>query len=936
MVSSVLYGQQPNKTSGGTEADYHQKYGFPTINHSLANSMVKTGMESAVSVASNTNSYCVPNSSSSCAGAYISLVKIIGTSLNNPSACNNTTTAYTEFNPATLNLTANLIQGNNYTLQVGVGAAGQVVSLWIDYNQDNIFAPNEWTNVAQTSNSGDTLNVGITIPITALAGPTGMRIRSRLNGYQNDSTSACTQFASGEAEDYTINIMPITGIYVTSFSPVAGSSGDTIKVYGYNFNNITKVKFNGVSAQFTPGTGNLLTAIVPLGATTGPISVISANDSAKSHFNFHIGAFHFDSISPAAARPGYPILIFCSDGLPGIIPKIDGIDFDSVRFDTNLKAYKALVPGGVSNGLITLRSGRIIDTAPKKLSIVQGNYCVPRNPFCFPGNANITKVSIDNTTLNNHSACNNGLYFNSVVFGPSGNKTADLTMGQTYQLNVTTSATGAHVSAWIDFNGDNRYHASEYYLITSYSTANTPSSVSIIVPYQAINGAIGLRIRTNTGFGTISDSSACFTYNNGETEDYLITLNEPTNMLLTACGSMGGLPGDSVNLKGYHLDRATGITFNGVYATFSPLLGPNSIIAYVPVGATTGPICVFNSTDTTCSCSNFRIGGYKIDSIVPAAARAGYPVLIYSPDGRDSLKPKIDGITFDNITWVPGYKVYKAMLPVGATSGLVTLGTGRLAGQAPNNLIILPWQFCPPKSYACSARPGTDNITNVSIDQTSLYNNSDCENLLYYNFIAYPAIGNKTATLIKGHTYNLNVTTNTANIIAIWFDWNADGFYSGNEWGQVTTRSRQGIPNSYSFTVPANATVGQVSIRIRTRSAGNPNDSSNVCSEFYSGEAEEYIVTVQNPTGVMEPGHNCNIIITPNPNNGQFALNLEKGGVMSVYDALGRQVFTQVLKDIDSATEAKFEINNLPSGVYLLEIITAHERKIERMIISSK
>ena len=105
-----------------------------------------------------------------------------------------------------------VIQGMDYSLDVTVQPpsiyTGAIVSVWIDYNHNGAYEPTEWTQVGTNITSGTTASVNISVPITALTGNTGMRVRSRGNFNQNGAGDACTNMGSGETEDYIINILP--------------------------------------------------------------------------------------------------------------------------------------------------------------------------------------------------------------------------------------------------------------------------------------------------------------------------------------------------------------------------------------------------------------------------------------------------------------------------------------------------------------------------------------------------------------------------------------------------------------------------------------------------------------------------------------------------------------------------------------------------------
>jgi hypothetical protein len=71
-----------------------------------------------------------------------------------------------------------------------------------------------------------------------------------------------------------------------SFDPTGGPVGTVVTITGKAFTGATKVQFNGVNASFTVVSYTKITATVPAGATTGPITVITPGGKAKSKTNF--------------------------------------------------------------------------------------------------------------------------------------------------------------------------------------------------------------------------------------------------------------------------------------------------------------------------------------------------------------------------------------------------------------------------------------------------------------------------------------------------------------------------------------------------------------------------------------------------------------------------------------------------------------------------
>lgn len=78
---------------------------------------------------------------------------------------------------------------------------------------------------------------------------------------------------------------------IKSFSPSSGDPGTTVTISGSNFLISTsgnQVTFNGTPATITVASTVELTVIVPVGATTGPISVTANGKTATSANSFTV------------------------------------------------------------------------------------------------------------------------------------------------------------------------------------------------------------------------------------------------------------------------------------------------------------------------------------------------------------------------------------------------------------------------------------------------------------------------------------------------------------------------------------------------------------------------------------------------------------------------------------------------------------------------
>ena len=70
--------------------------------------------------------------------------------------------------------------------------------------------------------------------------------------------------------------------------PVAGKVGIRVIILGHGLSGSTSVTFNGVSASFTVNSDTYITAVVPTGATTGTVSVVTLTGTLNSSPAFQV------------------------------------------------------------------------------------------------------------------------------------------------------------------------------------------------------------------------------------------------------------------------------------------------------------------------------------------------------------------------------------------------------------------------------------------------------------------------------------------------------------------------------------------------------------------------------------------------------------------------------------------------------------------------
>ena len=195
--------------------------------------------------------------------------------------------------------------------------------------------------------------------------------------------------AAGNTTTYTYdatgNIVSIvrgsSAVSILEFSPNSGPVGTRVTITGAGFSATAAnnaVTFNGVSATVESATANQLVAVVPAGATTGPIGVTSPSGNAVSAASFIVGPGSAPTIS------GFTPTI----GVAGSAVTITGTNFETapggnkVGFNGSLGAVSSATTTTIGAVVpSTATSGHISVTTPNGRAVSSGDFFVPPSPY---------------------------------------------------------------------------------------------------------------------------------------------------------------------------------------------------------------------------------------------------------------------------------------------------------------------------------------------------------------------------------------------------------------------------------------------------------------------------------------------------------------------------------------------------------------------------
>ena len=383
---------------------------------------------------------------------------------NNTAATPPATPYYTLFTTG-----PNLTQGASYTM--GVTAqnptlyGGAIVSVWIDFNQNGSYEATEWTQVGTNILDGTTGFVTLNVPIDAIPGNTGMRVRSRGAGNLNGANDACLNMGSGETEDYVVTIIaanPCTG------TPDAGSavaSETTIcpsETLGLSLNNATIA--SGLTFQWVSST-----------SASGPWTALSGATSSTLNTTISEDTY-------------FACILTCTN---------------SAAIDTSSTVYVLSTP--FLNCYCTSGATDEDDTEIFNVTLAGINNSSDCSTTGGPGSA-----------LNMYSD-----YTSNVA-------PAQLIQTISYPISIEVGTCTGNWSnwtkAWIDYNQNGSFSDPGEEVYSSTALTNGPHFENGIVnvPLSAVPGMTRMRVSV-VEFADAS-LSPCDVYNWGETEDYFVNI----------------------------------------------------------------------------------------------------------------------------------------------------------------------------------------------------------------------------------------------------------------------------------------------------------------------------------------------------------------------------------------------------------------------------
>ncbi len=502
---------------------------------------------------------------------------------------------------------------------------------------------------------------------------------------------------------------------ITTFSPIFGTVGATVVITGTNFTGTSAVKFaNNVPASFTINSDTQITATVPAGAVTGPITLswLGCNDAQTTAFTVQPGACTGAAVELKVDDGSFESGIGQTNGgtdngvnrlTPASYPAtLNGISiFWPNGVGLQVGASLTLLIGNNSSGGTNINGlsfqtvtatvqtlGQFNFYSVPPLTINAGDFVVG---FRMTHGANVFPIALDLTAPSQRrsyfSADGNTFTIiddlNASLAGDFGIR-AEL-QGTTATccpvvsgLNPTTGGTGTQVTiTGANFTGVTAVKFANN--VTANFTVVNDTTITTTVPSGAVNAPI-----------TISRPSCP----DAQTAPFTLPIVCPT---VSGFSPTSGTGSTLVTINGTGFTGVTSVTFNTFNANFT-VNSDTQITATAPTPAFNGPIRIRKT-----GCAEVVAGNFIACGAINIAAAS-------LPDGAGGT------IYNQTLTASGGTAPYSFAVTSGALPSGLTLTNGGILSGTPNVAGTFNFTLTATDANGCaSTRNYTVNIT-ITLD----------------------------------------------------------------------------------------------------------------------------------------------------------------------------------------------------------------------------
>jgi hypothetical protein len=463
------------------------------------------------------------------------------------------------------------------------------------------------------------------------------------------------------------------GQAISSFDPGLGSTGDTVFISGSGFFPGTLVvRFNGTydSSALANAGGTLITAHVPSGATTGPISVqINTGTPVSSSQDFTVFTGPYaTNFTPAVGGNRASITI---GGLH--LLSTSGVLFNGKPafsfFASSDFTMNAQAPDGVNTGPITVYGGGGTNTTssnffvpPVLTGFAPSNGRTGTNVLVTGSNfLGATAVHFGSITVTTLNVLSNGAL---VVSAPTNVATGTIRV-DTPGGSITSSSNFVVQPVIYGFSPNFGPPTTSVTVTGANFNVGTPT-----IRFAGVSAAVsGITFGQLTAQAPSSSSNGPISITTTD-GSYTTTNNYFYPASITNFSPTNSPTNTTVTITGQNLLGTSAVAFNGAPANFTFPSNNTTLLAVVPYGVTTGPITVTTPAGSTNSQRLFYAAP-AIYGFSPTSGLPGTNVVITGTNLLGATAVTFNGTNAAFTNLDNGH--IRATVPNGAQTGPITV-----------------------------------------------------------------------------------------------------------------------------------------------------------------------------------------------------------------------------------------------------------------------
>lgn len=523
----------------------------------------------------------------------------------------------------------------------------------------------------------------------------------------SDGASGTIAVTTGAGTGTSAGTFTVDGASTTvgSFSPTSGYPGHTVTIQGSGFTGATGVSFNVTSAaDFTVDSDTQITATVPVGATTGPISVTAPGGTGASLEDFLVvpspAAPKITSFSPAAATPGSTVTIIGSG-----FTDVSGVSFHgndaATRQVVSATKITAVVAAGTTSGPITVSTDHGDAVSAKSFGIPP--HLTSFGPSIGPAGTSLTingsgflgtsAVKVNGKAVSTFNVDSDTVLHATVAAGSTSGKVSVTTPGGT----VTSSDSFAVIA------------------VSAFSPAKGIAGTTVTITGTNFSSATGVLFNGALGasFNKVSSTKLTAVVPDGTTSGIVTVVTTDGNAtsakpfgIVPAVSSFAPLAapaGTSISISGSGFTGETAVYIGSKPAAQVTVDSDTHITATVGAATASGKVSVTTPYGQAIGADAFTM--VSVTGIAPAKALIGAAVTITGSGLSGATAVRINGTPETILHQYPTKIIVTA--DAGTTSGTVSVDTPNGTATSTKVFTLLPKI----DSFTPSSGPTTTSVT---------------------------------------------------------------------------------------------------------------------------------------------------------------------------------------------------------------------------------